>query len=109
VFCQETIVDRLGRGLSRPRDRRFQQALNVFPQNVTFQVHPTIGLEAVQIGLIIGEGNDCDGEPLAPIMAVGDGEADAIEGDAAFWHDIGANKLADVVKAKFPGGGGGLG
>lgn len=56
-----------------------------------------------QVGLRVCMGNDGGHEPVAPIVAVGDGEADAIDRNTAFAEDIAGDGIAIGGEGHFPG------
>src|SRR5277367_3463569 len=71
-----------------------QEALDVFGEDVGFNVDGVVDGHGVDIGVRVGEGDDGDvGDAVVP---AGDGEADAVERDGAFFCDVAAEVLRDA-------------
>src|ERR1700728_2361081 len=63
-----------------------QQALDVFGEDVGFDVEGVIDGHAADVGVLVGEGDDGDvGDAVVPTRY---GEADAIESDGTFFGDV---------------------
>ena len=86
-----------------------EQPFDVFAEDVRFEVDQRARLEFVEVGFGVGVGDDGDLEPLAARIALGDREANAVNGDAALGNDIAGNAggsfiaIASQRKPHFPG------
>ena len=69
------------------RDSRWREiALNIFSQNVGFQIDGIAGNAIADIGVFVGVGNHRNfGDAIVPAR---NGQADAIDGDGAFGNDV---------------------
>src|SRR5262245_53423781 len=73
---------------------RGQVALDVFAENVDFEVDGVAGGAVADIGVLIGVGDDGDvGDGVFP---AGDGEANAVDGNGALRDDIPSECSGDV-------------
>src|SRR5271168_3368855 len=92
----KTFLDEIFYGEMRRWLRFFvvQQALDVFGEDVGFYVDGDVDGHVAHVGVLVGEGDDGDvGDAVVP---AGDGEADAVEGDGAFFCDVAAEILRDA-------------
>src|ERR1700678_4317730 len=71
-----------------------QQALDVFGEDVSFDVDGVVDGHAAHVGVLVGEGDD--GDVRDAVVPAGDGEADAVERDGTFFGDIAAQILRDA-------------
>src|SRR6202167_1201029 len=68
-----------------------QQALDVFGEDVGFDVDGIIDGHAADVGVLVGKGDDGNvGDAVVPTRY---GEADAIESDGTFFGDVAAQIL----------------
>src|SRR5277367_4947968 len=94
--ASETFLDEIFYGEMRGRLRFFvvQQALDVFREDVGFDVDGVVDGHAAHVGVRVGEGDDGDvGDTVVP---AGYGEADAVERDGGFFCDVAAEVLRDA-------------
>src|SRR5271170_7428175 len=68
-----------------------QQALDVFGEDVGFDVDGVVDGHAAHVGVRVGEGDD--GDVRDAVVPAGDGEADAVESDGTFFGDVAAEIL----------------
>ena len=61
-------------------------ALNVFSENIAFEVYGVAGFAIAQISVRVGVRND--GDLHDAIVPVRDSQADAIDGDGALRNDV---------------------
>src|ERR1700747_398017 len=75
---------------------RCDEALDVFREDIHFDVDCVIDGHRVDVGVLMREGNDGDVGDAIVRMPAGDGEADTVDGDRTFFDDVAAQILRDA-------------
>jgi hypothetical protein len=71
-----------------------QIPLDILAQNIAFEIDRIPGLAVANVRVLESVRNDGDFDDA--IVPAGDGQADSVDGDRAFWHDVACEVLRDV-------------
>lgn len=101
----ETLADQIFDPEARGRPGRLafgEVTLDVFCENVDFEVHGIAGGEIGDVGVPEGIRDDGDFGDIRLILPIGDGQANAIDGDGAFTDDV-RREFGGNLDAEIPG------
>src|SRR5260370_37159503 len=73
---------------------RLQISLDVFSEHIAFEVDCVAGLAVADVGVSVGVGNHGDFGDI--VLPAGHREADAVNGDRAFWHYVTSEFLGNL-------------